>query len=352
MTELHLVVPEGIDDPARPSGGNRYDRRVATGLSELGWVVTEHPVSGGWPRPSTADLAGLDRLLGALPDHARVVVDGLIGSAAAAVLTTQSGRLALATLVHLPLGVLGDASVRREEAAALRQASRVVATSRWTRRWLAQTYRLGAVEVVEPGTDPAPVTAGSAAGGRLLTIAPLSPEKGADLLATALGRLGGAGAPIDSDWRLTWVGSPEVDPRCAEEVRRLLPGDRVRFTGALPAELVGEQLSAADLVVVPSRVETFGMVVTEALARGIPVVATGVGGLPETMRGSGTRYPGAVVPAEDPDALAAALRRWLNDPGVRARWRAVALDRRSRLAGWGMTCERLSAILGTMEVAR
>ena len=51
MTEVHVIVPEGIDDPARPSGGNTYDRRVCRGLAALGWTVHEHAVPGAWPRP-------------------------------------------------------------------------------------------------------------------------------------------------------------------------------------------------------------------------------------------------------------------------------------------------------------
>ena len=54
MTEVHVIVPEGIDDPARPSGGNTYDRRVCRGLAALGWAVHEHAVPGAWPRPGEA----------------------------------------------------------------------------------------------------------------------------------------------------------------------------------------------------------------------------------------------------------------------------------------------------------
>ena len=51
MKTVHVVVPGGIDDPARPSGGNTYDRRICDGLTALGWDVTEHKVDGGWPWP-------------------------------------------------------------------------------------------------------------------------------------------------------------------------------------------------------------------------------------------------------------------------------------------------------------
>ena len=61
MTEVHAVLPEGIDDAARPSGGNVYDRRVFGGLAALGWTVHEHPIAGAWPRPDAAGHAALAR---------------------------------------------------------------------------------------------------------------------------------------------------------------------------------------------------------------------------------------------------------------------------------------------------
>ena len=79
VTEVHVIVPEGIDDPARPSGGNTYDRRVCDGLAALGWAVREHSVPGAWPRGDLAALAGVVRRIpnGALGDGAREL-DGLV----------------------------------------------------------------------------------------------------------------------------------------------------------------------------------------------------------------------------------------------------------------------------------
>ena len=71
--EVNVIVPEGIDDPARPSGGNTYDRRVCGGLAALGWTVHEHAVR---------DAAALARVVRRIPDGAVVLLDGLIASAA------------------------------------------------------------------------------------------------------------------------------------------------------------------------------------------------------------------------------------------------------------------------------
>ena len=108
--------------------------------------------------------------------------------------------------------------------------------------------------------------------------------------------------------------------------------------------------AAADLVVAPSRTETYGMVVTEALARGIPVVGAEVGGLPEALgRTADGRLPGILVPPGDPAPLADALRRWLTDAGLRDDLRRAARERRTTLPGWDVTAERLSGVLA--EVA-
>ena len=102
MTEVHVVVPEGIDDPARPSGGNTYDRRVCRGLAALGWAVHEHALPGAWPRGSEAAHAALARAVRGIPDGAVVLLDGLIASTAPETLVPHGRRLRQVVLVHRP----------------------------------------------------------------------------------------------------------------------------------------------------------------------------------------------------------------------------------------------------------
>ena len=175
----------------------------------------------------------------------------------------------------------------------------------------------------------------------------MTPAKGHDVLVAALTRI------ADLPWRCVCVGSLDRDPGFVDRLRREVRGgglgDRVRFVGARTGADLDAAYAGADLLVLASRAETYGMVVTEALARGLPVVATAVGGLPEALGRSPGGRPGLLVPADDPAALAAALRCWLDEPGVRQRLRAAVQDRRATLSGWSATSERIRRVLA--EVA-
>ena len=123
-------------------------------------------------------------------------------------------------------------------------------------------------------------------------------------------------------------------------------GDRICFPGVRIGDDLARAYAAADVLVLASRAETYGMVVTEALARGLPVIATAVGGLPEALgQTSDGHRPGLLVPPEDSDALAAALRDWLVDADLRQRLREAARERRSTLSGWDAPTDRIARVL-------
>lgn len=335
------LVPVGLDDPARPSGGNTYDRKVLGALTRTGWQVREQPVPGRWPEPDGEDLAGLGRVLADLPDGAVVLVDGLIASAAAPVLVGAAGRVRLVVLVHMPLGT-------DQERLVLAGSRRVITTSRWTRDWLVGRHGLApeAIRVAVPGVDPAPPAGGSAGGTRLLTVGVIAPHKGQDLLVDALATL------PDLDWSCTVVGALDVAPEFADRVRAAAAGSpRIRFRGPLTGPELAGEYTRADLLVLPSRAETYGIVIGDALARAIPVLAAQVGGVPEALGAvAGSARPGMLVPPDDPAALAGALRVWLGDADRRRELRRRAAARRRTLTGWSVTADQVSRTL--LEAAR
>jgi glycosyltransferase involved in cell wall biosynthesis len=338
-----VVVPDGIDDPARPSGGNRYDRRICDELADLGWDVREVVVPGPWPRPDAAALSRLARAVGAAPDGALVVLDGLIASAAAAVLVPESGRLRLVVLVHMPLG---DVEVAADaESAALTHARAVVTTSSWTRQRLLDRYGLAPerVQVARPGADLDDEAPGTPGGGRLLCVAAVAPHKGQDLLLEALRSV------AHLRWTCTLVGALDRDAVFAERLHRRAAesgmADRIRCPGPRVGEELRREYRGADLLVLPSRLEAYGMVVTEALAVGVPVIATAVGGVPEALGHTTHGPPGLLVPPADPVALGEALGAWLLDAGLRGRLRLAARERRRGLEGWDAAARRLASVL-------
>ena len=355
MTTAHVVAPDAVDDPARPSGGNTYDRRICTGLTELGWSVRLHTVPGPWPRPDAQALAALAACLAGVPDGSTVLFDGLVASCAPDVVAPAADRLRVAVLVHTPLGALLDEvaveGVHRAELAVLSAAAAVLTTSAWTRRWLLDRYGLdpSRLHVAEPGVATADLASGTPAGAELLCVAAVVPGKGHDQLVEALARV------ADLRWRCTCVGALDLDRPFVQRVMREADeagiADRLRFTGPLGTEALDDLYAAADAVLLASRFETYGLVVTEALARGLPVVATRVGGVSEALgRAPDGTMPGVLVPRDDADAFAAAVRAWLSDAGLRAHLRRSARERRLLLAPWSATARRVADVLEQIAV--
>ncbi|MDG6105088.1 glycosyltransferase family 4 protein [Dactylosporangium aurantiacum] len=333
---VHVVLPNDIDDPATPSGGNTYDREVCDGLAAAGWTVREHAAAGTWPEPTAASRAGLAGILADVPDGALVLLDGLIASVVPAVLREHARRLRLVVLVHLPLD-------DERECEALLTARAIITTSDWTRRRLIESYALPGdrVHTAPPGVRPAPLAPGSGAGTALLCVAAVTPHKGHDRLAEALAEV------ADVPWHCVCVGSLDRDPAFVDRLRRQLAADGIQDRVVLAGPRTGAELSAAyagaDLLLLASHGETYGMVVTEALARGTPVLATAVGGVPEALgRAPDGSVPGLLV---DAGGLAHGLRRWLGAPELRQALRRSAASRRTTLAGWADTCARVSTVL-------
>jgi len=347
VSAVHFTVPAGIDDPARPSGGNAYDRRIARGLAAAGWTVRVHEVPGSWPSPDARSLGALAAILGGIPDGASVLLDGLVASFAPEVLSCEAGRLRLVVLVHMPLGQgATDDGAREREGAVLSAAASVVTTSAWARRALLELYSLPTdrVHVAEPGVDPAELAPGTETAGAFLSVAAVIPGKGHDVLLDALVPLTGL------SWQCECVGSLERDPAFVERLRRRVLDSgmdgRVRFPGPQAEAELACSYAAADVLVLPSRAETYGMVIAEALARGLPVVAAEVGGVPEALgRNADGSWPGLLVPPGDPAALRDALRTWLEDAGLRRRLRVAARERRASLADWSTTASAVAEVL-------
>lgn len=338
-----FVLPGDIADTTVPSGGNVFDLRMVQALAP-----EVRAVHGTWPLPDEATRTELSTTLRNLPDGTVVVLDGLVACGVPEVVVPEARRLRLVVLVHM---LLGDETGRAPEIAAdldareartLRAATMVLTTSPWQARRLVRHHDLPAerVRAVVPGVDSAPVATGT--GGRLLCVASVTPHKGQDALAEALGQL------TDLPWTCECVGSLTRAPGFVADVRaqieRLGLTDRMVLTG--PKADMNASYAQADLLVLPSRGETYGMVITEALARGVPVAVTAAQAGPETIgQAPDGSVPGMLITPGDPADLAAAVRRFLTEPDFRQRLRAAALARRATLTSWDATAQRMATIL-------
>ena len=171
------------------------------------------------------------------------------------------------------------------------------------------------------------------------------PRKGYDVLVAALAQL------KHLPWRLVIAGdrgrSPETFRRLATDIADLGLADRVSLLGTVGPEELASLYAGADLFVLPSRFEGYGMAYTEAIAHGVPVVGTTAGAIPETVPGDA----GVLLPPDDVGALATALRRLIGKPGSSANgsppapappgFRPGASRRRDSRACWTPWHERL-----------
>jgi glycosyltransferase involved in cell wall biosynthesis len=356
LRSMHFVMPGGVDDLARPSGGNAYDRRICLDLPGFGWQVHKHTVDGDWPSPSEAARAELARTLRELPDGTVVLLDGLVACGVPEIVLPEAERLCLAVLVHLPLGdetglepeVAADLDAK--ERATLRGVSAVIATSEWAVRRLVSHHGLAPerVHVAAPGADIAPLASGTDGVSRLLCVAAVTPRKGQHRLVEALATV------TELRWSCVLVGSLDQEPEYVDHLRTLIAKfgleDRFHLAGPQAGAELDASYAAADLMVLTSYAETYGMAVTEALARGIPVLASDVGGLPEAVgRAPDGGVPGILVPPENPAAIAAELRGWFGEADVRRRLKAAARGRRAALDGWATTARSLAHVLGRLR---
>jgi glycosyltransferase involved in cell wall biosynthesis len=343
---LEFVIP---GDLQTATGGYAYDRRIIAGLRTLGWRVRVHALDAGFPQPSAAGLDHAHDVFAGLPEQALVLVDGLAAGAMPQVLHAHAARLRLLGLVHHPLAAesgLAPEMVQQlaaSEQLALQAMRHVLVTSRATKRAL-----LGfgvdpdKVSVVEPGTDAAPAAQGSCGEDlQLLCVGTLIPRKGHDLLLDALGSLAA------SRWHLTCVGSltrnPQTVDRLHAQMQRLGLEKQVTLAGEVDAASLSRLYSAADLFVLPTRFEGYGMAVAEALAHGLPVISTRVGAIPELL---GTQA-GLVVAPGDAQLLRGALQRVLDEPALLDSLARGAAAVRGTLPSWQQTCEQLSVVLET-----
>ena len=329
-----FAVPGSLETP---TGGYAYDRRIIAELERLGWHIESVDVGEGFPWPNEATLATARIRLLKVAAGQPIVIDGLALGALPEVASELSRRNPLLALVHHPLALEWGLSnnqvevLRRSERAALASAQGVVVTSSTTARIVGSDYGVSAdrITVARPGNDPVPRARGSRNGvSHLLSVGAVVPRKGFDILVAALATLSSL------PWRLTIAGDLTRDAVAAAKLQSDITcqglTDRIAVLGAVSSKQLATLYDAADLFVLPSYFEGYGMAYAEALAYGLPVIGTTSGAIPETVPDDA----GLLVAAGDVAALAEALHRALADTGLRLRLADAAFAAALQLPTW------------------
>jgi glycosyltransferase involved in cell wall biosynthesis len=344
-SSLAFLVPGPI---AQLTGGYLFARRMVEGLRALGRTVTVIELAGRYPDADDAARASAAGALAGLPAGDTAVIDGLALPGFADCLTREAQRLQLLGLVHHPLSLetgLAPAEARRYAALEARLwpllRGILCPSDNTARAVIAAGVAAHHVVVALPGTDkPGPARERKARGRLgLLAVGTITPRKGHLLLVEALAGL------TDYHWQLTCIGSLERDPAAAAALRRAIAaqnlGDRVALVGERPPERLSAAYRNADLFVLPSYHEGYGMAYAEALAHGLPVIATTAGAIPDTVP------PGSsiLVPPGDAAALREALRRVFVDGQLRRRLAAGAALAAKALPDWPTAARNCAAAL-------
>lgn len=349
--QIEFVVP---GDLGTRTGGYGYDRRIVDGLRASGDQVRVHRLHEGFPRPDRDALAAAAAVFDGFADDALVVVDGLALGALPELAARHGPRLGLVALIHHPLAFETGLDphliqrLRYSEMEALRFCRRVITTSATTARALADfDVDPARIDVVHPGTDPAPLN--RRAGGppwQLLCVATVTPRKGHRWLVDALAM------HRSRPWKLACVGGLERDPDEAGELRRRIESlgltAKVRLHGEVDDAELHRLYDVSDLFVLPSLMEGYGMAFAEALARGLPVIGTTAGAIPETV----PPQAGLLVAPADTDALSRALGRWFDEAVLRESMLTGARRARERLPRWEDSVRRFRQVLAGCAMER
>jgi len=342
LSSCFFVIPGDINTL---TGGYGYDRRLLAGLQARGLNIRHLALPAGFPAPDAHARAATAALLSSLPDSSVVLFDGLAFGVLAAEIAVHARRLRFIALCHHPLALetgLSAADSQRlhaQEKCALAFARAIVVTSAGTAQILINQFgqRKDCITVALPGTDRHGFADCTGTPPQLLTVATLTRRKAHDVLIAALSGL------RELPWQARFVGGGEFDPAWTAHLHSLVAQHdlrhRITFVGALRD--LRDEYRNADVFVLPSLFEGYGMVFAEALAFGLPVVAARAGAVPDVVpAGAGLLVePGSV------DALQATLRSVLTDTALRQQLQQGARAAAARLPTWEQAAHAVHKVI-------
>lgn len=346
MAEIYFAIPGDINTL---TGGYAYDRRLIAELRALGHSIKHLHLSNRFPMPDADALAAADAALGALPDQSTVIIDGLAYGVMDAIATQHATRLQIIALCHHPLMLEAGLSTEQaqqlflSEQRALNAATAVIVTSPMTGKILTEQFAIPAakITVAPPGTDRQAFALCNNQPPVLLTLATLTRRKAHDVLIDALARL------QHLEWRARFVGGMDFDPAWTTHLKRKVEayglGQRITFVGNVDDS--ANEFASADVFVLPSLFEGYGMAFAEALSFGLPIIAARAGAVPDVVPESA----GILIAPNDSNALADALQTLLTDASLRTQLQAGAQAAAHHLPDWAHSARLVANLIETIK---
>jgi len=350
-----LAIPGSI---SQRTGGYIFARRVVEGLRAQGRTVDVAELHGRFPLADTIAREAAGSALAEAPADAVVVIDGLALPAFDQSLIRAVARQPVLGFIHHPLALetgLSPGQAARlgglETALWSRLDGLICASPNTARLVQACGVSPGRIAIAEPGVDlPPPQDAVACAQRvgpvRLLCVATVTPRKNHRVLVEALARV------RSHDWHLDCIGSLDRDQPTAHALRALIDArglsDRITLHGEQPDDRLEQAWREADLFVLTSDHEGYGMVFTEALARAVPIVATRVGAVPETIPEAACQ----LVAPGDTAALASVLESLITSNESRQRLAEGARAARAALVPWPLAAKRWAGAVDLLSAER
>lgn len=345
MTNAVFAIP---GDKDRRTGGFIYEATVLRVLNEIGCRTAHLQLPDSFPEPTKADMATTLTALHAVPAEQPIILDGLVFGAIdpAGLATVPAPVIAM---IHHPLGFETGLSADRatylkaNEATALAHAAHIIVPSPHT----------AAILIRDFGADPTKITIALPGFTRpilnpqptdpplILSVGLLAERKGHDVLIKALAAI------QDLAWQAEIVGKTH-DPATAGTLQNMIDdlglSDRIKLTGELAEPALDNRYSAATIFALATRYEGYGMVLSEAMQYGLPIVSCDVGAVPDTIGDAGL-----LVPVDDPAAFGAALRRLLTKPQDRAHFCDLSRQKAAQLPEWADTAQRFADVISQLS---
>lgn len=347
QAELFFAIPGDLNNR---TGGYAYDRRLLQEFSALGLHTTVIPLSASYPYPDEAAHMDTDLRLAQLADDSIVLVDGLAFGAMAICARKHCHRLRFIALCHHPLALetgLSEAQKKafeQSEKIALKCSRAIVVTSPETALTLQTQFAIegSKISIAVPGSDTVSFAPCQGNPPILLTVATLTRRKGHDALIDALAGI------AHLSWQARFAGGDHYDPQWSEQLRDKVNTagltQRISFLGA--SDDLEQEYQQADLFVLPSHYEGYGMVYAEAIAHGLPVVATQCGAVTQLVPANA----GRIIPVGNHEALRATLSELLSNSDLRVQLQQGARQASAHLPRWQNSAHIIQQLV--QEIAR